>query len=152
MGSPIRARNKKFPEPTLSPALRFLLLSVCVCFRLCSPAPSALPVRPSRPSLFPFGFASLSLLPPLATQNEGAPFPVPSGAPQHLCTDPSPVGSRGWHAATQAHNGALRAAAGPGPGANTPQRGARPRRGSESPAIRASPSRPDLLWGLGQVT
>lgn len=46
-----------------------------------------------------------------------------------------------WHAATQAHKGALRAAARPGPGASTLRRGARPRRGGES--------RPRLAVGSG---
>lgn len=143
-GQQLKQETKSFLSQTWSPALRFLLLFVCVRFRL-APRPPCAPILPLQP---------------------GFPLPPPTPEP-HRVTEPPFLSPReplslsaqthhlwaggGWQAATQAHNGALRAAAGPGPSASSPRRGARPRRGSGSPAIRESLAEPPhLLWGPGK--
>ena len=96
VGSPIRARNKKVSWAHVVPSSG--LPAVCECsagFRLCWPAPSALAVRPARPSLSPLGFAFLFLLPPWSHPERGSPLSCPLGGPSVSLHRPVTCGTPG---------------------------------------------------------
>lgn len=138
----------------MAPALSASCCYLCARVSASDPwLPPSLCVFSSTSSLSHTSFGFLSLPPPrpfymsvisnpLATQNEGCPLSCPLGSlrPQHLRAAPSPAGSR---AMARSHSsptmGALSAGQqGLGQVPTRHREEARPRRGSESLAIRPS--------------